>query len=600
MDTAVQRARDVDASAVRGPVQPPHPGARTQLPDAQVEALDLAVRAWAGRVFGGPIAFSMVTAIFDWCWHMAQSPSRGIALALEAQNIALRLAEAYASIKPLGAVQAAIPDIEKRFQDPAWNAPPFAFLRDSYLAIEQMTLLAAGGVHGMTEENEKRVRFMARQALDFVSPANNPLANPIILHRTASEHGMNIARGLSHYIADNAYAQKGDEATEVRVGRDIAATPGYVVFRNELFELIQYAPVTSSVFREPVLVVPAWIMKYYILDLAEHHSLIRNLVTRGHTVFAISWKNPDEADRDITFDDYRSRGILAALDVIEAIVPGARVHAAGYCLGGTLLAIAAAVMAREGDNRLASMTMLAAQTDFSEAGELMLFVDASQVAAIEAMMWRSGYLDGVQMAAAFRLLKSTDLIWSHAIKTYVLGEREPVTDLTAWNADKTRMPYRMHSEYLRSLFLENRLSAGRYAVDGKVVALRDIKVPIFAVGTETDHIAPWRSVYKLALFTDTELAFVLTNGGHNAGIVSEPGHPHRHYRTSIRSPGSNYVSPDAWLERTTAKEGSWWPEWFGWLAAKSSGGQCSPPTVGAPKSGFPKLMPAPGSYVFQN
>ncbi|RTL68969.1 MAG: alpha/beta fold hydrolase, partial [Hyphomicrobiales bacterium] len=576
MDTAVQRPRD-GTSHGGGVTQKLSPDTPPTPFDAAADPLDLMVRAWAGRTFGGPLAFSMTSAIFDWCWHVAQSPSRSLALVREAQKIALQLAGAYAVAKPFGPIEAVVPDAERRFQDPAWRTPPYAMLRDGYLALEQLTFLAAQGVHGMAEENKQRVKFMARQALDFVSPANNPLANPVIMERTAAEHGLNIVRGLSHYIADHANEATHDPDAGARLGRDIAATPGYVIYRNELFELIQYTPATRTVFREPVLIVPAWIMKYYILDLAPAHSLIRHLVGEGHTVFAISWKNPEEADRDIGFDDYRRRGVLAALDVIEALVPNTRVHAAGYCLGGTLLAITAAVMAREGDDRLASMTMLAAQTDFSEAGELMLFVDASQVAALEAMMWRNGYLDGSQMAAAFRMLKSSDLIWSHAIKTYVLGEREPVTDLTAWNADKTRMPYRMHSQYLRALFLENRLSAGRYAVDGKVVALKDIEVPVFAVGTETDHIAPWRSVYKLALFTDAELTFVLTNGGHNAGIVSEPGHPRRHFRMATRTRGSHYVSPDAWLERTKPQDGSWWPEWCRWLAARSTQAQVAPP-----------------------
>ena len=338
-------------------------------------------------------------------------------------------------------------------------------------------------------------------------------------------------------------------------------------------------------------------MKYYVLDLSPENSLIRHLVAAGHTVFAISWRNPGSEFRDTSFDDYRSRGVMAALDVVGNICGKEKIQAAGYCLGGTLLTVAAAAMARDGDDRLAGVTLFCAQADFSEAGELQLFVTEDQLAFLADVMRDQGYLDSRQMAGAFQLLRSNDLIWSRLVRSYLLGEREHPNDLMAWNADGTRMPAKMHEEYLRRFFLDDELAEGHFLVNGKPAVVSDIRVPLFVVGTESDHVAPWRSVYKIHLLNDADLTFVLTSGGHNAGIVSEPGHPHRHFRIAERKAGELYIGPDQWLAEAKQRDGSWWRAWFNWLAAHSSE-SIAPPPIGFER--HPPLGDAPGEYVLQH
>ena len=564
-------------------------------------ALDRAVRARFARATFGISPFSVAAAWVDWWAHLMEAPGKQIALGMRAADYAQKMASFAlhaaqgSDVKPEGAAD------DTRFAAPQWSNWPFNVAAQNFQLVERWWQEATGNVRGVSRRHQQLVPFLARQQLDALAPSNSPLTNPEILDRTVRESGANLVRGW-RYLAEDAERQasrRGQDMDGFVVGRDLAVTPGNVVFRNHLFELIQYAPTTAEVHREPVLIVPAWIQKYYILDLSPHNSLVRYLVEKGHTVFIMSWRNPSAADRDIHFDDYRSSGVMAALDAVSAIVPGVKIHACGYCLGGTILAIAAATMARDGDHRLASVTLLAAQTDFAEAGELMMFIDESQLAFLEDMMWDQGYLDANQMAGAFQMLRSADLVWSRMVRTYLLGEREHLNDLMAWNADRTRMPYRMHTEYLTALFLENRLSAGRYAVEGRVIALSDIRCPIFAVGTMKDHVAPWRSVYKINLPTDTDVTFVLTSGGHNAGIVSEPGHPHRSYQAMTRGKDDPYVDPDSWAAIAPHFEGSWWPEWQGWLAAQSDERMTAPPAMGAPEAGYVSLGPAPGSYVYE-
>lgn len=568
------------------------------------DTIDRALRASMARLTAGVSIHSAGSAWMDWMTHLARAPGRQAELrekaVADAWKFAFDVMGPYGPLGPDGGFKADADD--HRFDHPAWDHAPFRACKQSFLAIEDWWQEATSEVRGMHHANADRVSFMARQMLDMASPSNSPFLNPKIIERTVRTGGMNLVEGAQNLMEDVAREITNaprPPSPEFRVGETIACTPGTVVYRNELFELIQYAPQTETVHAEPVLIVPAWIMKYYILDLSPHNSLINYLVGQGFTVFAISWRNPGPEQRDMSLDDYRRLGVMAALDAITTIVPETKIHACGYCLGGTILSIAAATMAGEGDQRLATVTLLAAQTDFTEAGELMMFLDESEIAYLEDMMWDQGYLDQRQMDGAFRALRARDLIWSRAINRYFLGEEEEQFDISAWNADSTRMPYRMHSDYLRGLFLENRLTAGRFAVNGRVIALKDIDAPMFVIGTEKDHIAPWRSVYKINLFTENDLTFVLTSGGHNGGIVSEPGHRHRHYRIGHRTPEKKYLDPATWFESHDPKGGSWWVEWSEWLGRQSSTDLVPPPATGATKEGLPPLCPAPGTYVYE-
>ncbi len=570
----------------------------TALADLADRSLHAATAHWTCGL--SPAALAQ--AYWDWITHLAYAPGKNMQLADKARRKAVRLVN-YA-LRSAMAGSAAPPCIEplpqdRRFAGESWRTWPFNLAYQGFLLQQQWWHNATTGLRGVTKRHENMVEFASRQFLDMVAPSNFPLTNPEILDRTLSTGGVNLIHGWQNFLDDWERAVGGKKPVgceKFAVGRDVAVTPGKVVHRNRLIELIQYAPATKEVRPEPVLIVPAWIMKYYILDLSPHNSLVKYLTKQGFTVFMVSWKNPGPEDRDLGMEDYRTLGISSALDVIAKIVPNRRMHAVGYCLGGTLLAIAAAALARDGDDRLATLTLFAAQTDFTEAGELMLFIDEGQIAFLEDMMWEQGFLDSRQMAGAFEMLRSNDLVWSRLVHDYLLGEREPMTDLMAWDADATRMPYRMHSDYLRKFFLDNDLAEGRLVAGGKPVALTDIHLPIFAVGTERDHVAPWRSTYKINLQTETDVTYLLTSGGHNAGIVSEPDHPGRSFRAALKKADDRYVDPERFLAVARRKDGSWWPEWVSWLE-QHSGPLTTVPPIGAPAVGYPPLADAPGAYV---
>ncbi|PTB18919.1 poly-beta-hydroxybutyrate polymerase [Trinickia symbiotica] len=577
----------------------PKPG---RVSDSPFRELDHAKQAFIARVTAGFSPAALTLAFADWFIHMIAAPGKRLELASLAASNAARLiveaTEAPACEPPPS--HAPTLQSDDRFFAPAWQIEPFRFWKQAFLLTEQWWSAATHEVPGTTRHHEDVVSFVARQWLDILAPANFILSNPEVLLHTLATCGANLVQGACNAIedAERIAARNPPVGAETfRAGLDVATTPGSVVFRNHLIELIQYQPTTATVAAEPILIVPAWIMKYYILDLSPHNSLIRYLVDAGHTVFCISWRNVEEKDRNLGLDDYRESGVMAALDSVSSIMPDRKIHATGYCLGGTILAIAAAAMANDHDDRLASVTLLAAQTDFTEPGELQLFIDDSQVYFLESMMWDRGYLGANQMASSFRLLQSSDLIWSRVVHDYLLGTRSPMTDLMAWNTDTTRMPYRMHSEYLRKLFLDNDLASARYEVDGRPIALSNLRMPLFVVGTERDHIAPWRSVYKIHYLSDTDVTFVLASGGHNAGIVSEPGHAHREFRMK-RTPATDMnVGPQEWVAAAERFDGSWWPAWHEWLAAHSSDVHVAPPPTGSP--GLPPLGDAPGTYIFQ-
>jgi len=569
-----------------------------QTAQAAAQAFDSRLHAAVAPLWGGLSPISLALAATDWALHLATQPAQAARLAASAQQGALQWWGQTLGREPLET-----PD--PRFRDAAWQAWPWAPVVNAYQAAERWWGDATA-LRGMTPHHQEMTRFLARQWLDMLSPANAGLANPEVLARTRERLGGNLVDGtlnaLDDWRREHGLAPLRPPAAQYRPGIEVAVTPGRVVHRNHLSELIQYLPLTARVQAEPVFIVPSWIMKYYILDLSPHNSMVRWLTEQGHTVYILSWRNPDESDALLDLPDYLEQGVLDNLAAIGRLCGGQPVHAAGYCLGGTLLSIAAAALARPGGVEggaalppLASVSLLAAETDFAEPGEMGVLIDESQVALIEDMMAQRGYLSGRQMAGSFAYLHSRELVWSHRMRELWLGEANVPNDLMAWNADTTRMPAVMHSQYLRRCYLRNELAEGRFPVQGRPVSLDDIRQPMFVVGTEQDHVSPWKSVYKIHRLTDGELSFVLTNAGHNAGIVSEPGHPRRHHALRVRAPGDAWVDPEHWAEGAERREGSWWTTWHEWLTAHGSGRQVKARTPPASQV----LADAPGTYVHQ-
>jgi polyhydroxyalkanoate synthase subunit PhaC len=497
---------------------------------------------------------------------------------------------------------------DNRFRDADWQSNfVFDYLKQSYLIAARHINDAVSGVEGLPEETRKKVNFFTRQYVDALSPSNFALTNPQVLRETLASGGQNLVRGLNNLLAD---MEKGDGQLRIRMtdegafklGENVATTPGKVVFQNDLIQLIQYVPTTGTVFKRPLLVIPPWINKYYILDLREKNSFIRWAVGEGHTVFVVSWVNPDARYAGKSFEDYMREGALAAIDAVEKATAEREINVIGYCLGGTLLGATLAYMAEKGDTRAASATFFVSLLDFSIPGELGVFIDEPQVQNLERRMNERGYLEGSEMAATFNLLRANDLIWSFVINNYLLGKEPFPFDLLYWNADSTRMPAKMHSFYLRKMYLENKLKdPGGITLGGVPIDLRKISLPAYFISTVEDHIAPWKSTYKgariLAGATGPRprpagpVRFVLGGSGHIAGIVNPPAAQKYGYWTNSELP----ESPDTWHKAGEWHEGSWWTDWQEWISARNGGARVPARIPGT--GGLKVIEDAPGSYV---
>ena len=487
---------------------------------------------------------------------------------------------------------------DKRFKDDAWRENEvFDFIKQSYLlSARYMQNVVRGTEKELDAKAAQKVDFYTRQFVDAMSPTNFLLTNPEVLRRTAETGGENLLKGLSNLLGD---LERGrgklrismTDRTKFTIGENIAVTPGQVVFRNDLMELIQYAPTTKKVLKRPLLILPPWINKFYILDLKPKNSFIRWAVSQGHTVFVCSWVNPDGALGDKGFDDYMREGPYAALGAIEEATGVREVNAVGYCLGGTLLATTLAHMAARGDARIRSASFLTTMVDFEEAGELGVFIDEEQIRVVEQKMEQRGFLEGGQMASSFNMLRANDLIWGFVVQNYMLGQEAFPFDLLFWNDDSTRMPARMHSFYLRRMYQQNDLvKPGAIELDGEALDLRRVEVPCYLLSTREDHIAPWRSTYRATQIYGGPKRFVLAASGHIAGVVNPPESGKYSHWVGEALP----ASPDAWLEGATELAGSWWPDWQRWVSALE---RAQVPARVPGSGALPALAEAPGTYV---
>ena len=537
-------------------------------------------------------------AYMDLYSHVLMDPSAFAAASFNYWIDSMRLWQS-AWIKMLGeeATPIAVPAKgDGRFKDEDWSGNfVFDYIKQSYLIAARHIQHAVAGVEGLPEDTQRKIAFFTRQYVDALAPSNFATTNPQVLRETLASGGQNLIKGLNNLLGD---IEKGEgqlrismtDETAFQLGKNVATTPGKVVHQNALMQLIQYQPSTSEVFRRPLLIIPPWINKYYILDLREKNSFIKWAVDQGHTVFVVSWVNPDRALAEKTFADYLTEGALAAMDAVRKATGEDKPNVIGYCLGGTLLGSALAWMAAKGEDRVACATFFVSLLDFAQPGELGVFIDEEQVENLERKMNERGYLEGSEMASTFNLLRANDLVWSFVINNYLMGKDPFPFDLLYWNSDATRMPARMHSFYLRNMYLKNRLGVpGAIELAGVPIDLSKVKVPAYFISTAEDHIAPWKSTYKGAKYLGAPVRFVLGGSGHIAGIVNPPVANKYQYWTNETLP----ATPEAWLEGATQHPGSWWEDWQRWME-QQNGGDKVPARIPSHA-----IEDAPGSYVMQ-
>jgi polyhydroxyalkanoate synthase len=486
---------------------------------------------------------------------------------------------------------------DRRFRDPAWDDHAlFDFVKQSYLLTSRWLVDTVNGLDDIDDKTQQKLDFYTRQFVDAMAPSNFVATNPEVLRATVESGGENLLRGLNNLLDDldrggGRLAIKMTDLDAFEVGRNLALTPGKVIHQTDLMQLIQYAPATEQVRERPLLIIPPWINKYYILDLQPKNSFIKYAVEQGFTVFVISWVNPDRSHADKTFDDYMVEGPLAALDAMEQATGQRDANVIGYCLGGTLLACTVAYLAAKRRSRIKAATFFASLVDFEDPGELGVFIDEEQLAALDEVMAKRGYLEGREMATTFNMLRANDLVWSFVINNYLLGKEPFPFDLLYWNADSTRMPYAMHSFYLHKFYQENKLvEPGGITLCDVPIDLRKVRVPTYLLSTREDHIAPWASTYAATQLYRGAKTFVLAGSGHIAGVINPPSVQKYGYWTGERLP----PDPQDWLEGATHHPGSWWPHWSAWNAAKSG------KLVPARHPGDGKLTPiedAPGAYA---